>query len=64
MNKLKILVVDDDNNLTLLIKVGLKAAEYEVQTANSAAEAIQTFLKFKPQLVLTDIGSGKKMVWI
>ena len=58
MNKFKILVVDDDDNLALLIKVGLKAAEYEVKTANSAAEAIQTFLRFKPQLVLTDIGIG------
>jgi CheY-like chemotaxis protein len=59
MNKFKILVVDDDDNLALLIKVGLKAAEYEVKTANSAADAIQTFLSFKPQLVLTDIGIGE-----
>ena len=60
MNKFKILVVDDDDNLALLIKVGLKAAEYEVKTANSAAEAMQTFLRFKPQLVLTDIGIGEE----
>jgi two-component system, NtrC family, response regulator AtoC len=60
MNKFKILVVDDDDNLALLIKVGLRAAEYEVKTANSAAEAIQTFLRFKPQLVLTDIGIGEE----
>ena len=60
MNKFKILVVDDDDNLALLIKVGLKAAEYEVKTANSATEAMQTFLRFKPQLVLTDIGIGEE----
>ncbi len=56
----KILVVDDDDNLALLIKVGLKAAEYDVKTANSAAEALQIFLRFKPQLVLTDIGIGEE----
>ena len=60
MNKFKILVVDDDDNLALLIKVGLKAAAYEVNTANSAAEAMHTFLTFKPQLVLTDIGIGEE----
>ena len=60
MNKFKILVVDDDENLALLIKVGLRAAEYEVKTANSAAEAMQTFLRFKPELILTDIGIGEE----
>lgn len=60
MSKFKILVVDDDDNLALLIKVGLKAAKYEVKTANSAGEAIRTFMSFKPQLVVTDIGIGEE----
>ena len=56
MKKFKILIVDDDANLTLLIEARLRAVGYQVRTANSAAEAYQTFLNFRPHLVLTDIG--------
>jgi DNA-binding response OmpR family regulator len=58
MNNVKILIVDDDVNLTLLIEARLKAADYDVRAANSAGEAYRTFLTFKPQVVLTDIGIG------
>ena len=60
MKNLKILVVDDNDNLALLLQARLIVAEYEVRTANSAAEAYQTFLTFTPHLVLTDIGIGEE----
>ena len=60
MDKFKIIIVDDDDNLALLIEARLKAAGYEVRTAHSAAEAYQTFLTFKPHLILTDIGIGEE----
>jgi two-component system, NtrC family, response regulator AtoC len=58
MKNVKILIVDDDANLALLIEARLKAADYDVRAATSAGEAFRTFLTFKPQLVLTDIGIG------
>ena len=60
MKECKILIVDDADNLTLLLESRLEAASYEVKTANSAEDAYQTFLKFKPDLVLTDIGIGEE----
>ncbi len=58
MKKIKILIVDDDENLTLLIEARLKATDYNVRIANSAGAAYRTYLSFKPQLVITDIGIG------
>ena len=60
MKKFRILIVDDDNNLALLLEARFKAADWDVSTANSAAEAYRRFFKFKPHLVLTDIGIGAK----
>jgi DNA-binding response OmpR family regulator len=60
MKKYRVLIVDDDANLTLLIEARLAASGYKVRTANSAGEAYQTFLAFKPHLVLTDIGIGEE----
>lgn len=60
MKKFKVLIVDDDDHLALLIETRLKAAGYEARTANSAAQAYQTFLGFKPEIVLTDIGIGEE----
>jgi len=58
MKNPKILVVDDDENLTLLMGVRLQASDYDVRIANSAGEAFRVFLCFKPNLVITDIGIG------
>jgi two-component system response regulator AtoC len=60
MKECKILIVDDADNLALLLESRLEAANYEVRTAGCAAEAYQTFLTFKPDLVLTDIGIGEE----
>jgi DNA-binding response OmpR family regulator len=58
MEKIKVLIVEDDEHLTLLIEMRLTAADYDVRTASNAGEAYGTFLTFKPKLVLTDIGIG------
>ncbi|MCR5833323.1 MAG: diguanylate cyclase [Selenomonadaceae bacterium] len=50
----KILVVDDDEMLIMMAKFIL-STRYEVVTANSGTEAIDIFLKEKPDLVLTDL---------
>ena len=58
METFRILSVEDDANLALLLEARLKAADYDVRTANNAAEAYRTFLTFKPHLLLMDIAIG------
>lgn len=60
MKKAKILIVEDDENLALLIEARLKASNYDVRTANNAEEAYRIYFAFKPLLVLTDIGIGEE----
>lgn len=51
----KILVVDDDPQITTLVEFALSRAGYEVCTANSGREAIRAALAETPALVLLDI---------
>lgn len=60
MEAFKVLVVDDDGNLSFLIRERLGSEGYEVQIAESAAEGYQTYLMFRPDLVLTDISMGEE----
>lgn len=60
MKTCKILIVDDDATLALLLEARLKAADYDVRIADTAAEAYRTFLTFKPHLLLTDISIGNE----
>jgi len=55
MKTFKILVVDDDDNLSFLIGERLGNEGYEVRSAESVAEGYLTYLKFRPDLVLTDV---------
>ncbi len=50
----KILVVDDDNDMCLLLNRFLTRNGYEVSSANSGAGAIDLMKKSKPDLVLCD----------
>ena len=55
-NKKRILVVDDEASITRLLKLNLEQTdEYEVHTENSAREAIEAVLWFKPDLILLDV---------
>jgi DNA-binding response OmpR family regulator len=58
MNKYKILLVDDDRNLSYLLRMRLENENFEVASAHSATEGYLMFLAFKPDLVLTDISMG------
>lgn len=58
MGKFKILVVDDDVNLSFLLQQRLESEGYEAQSANSVSAAYLTSQLFKPDLVLTDINMG------
>lgn len=50
----KILVIDDDNDMCLLLNRFLSRQGYEVATANSGADALEWLKKSEPLLVLCD----------
>src|SRR4030066_122900 len=58
----KILIVDDDKQIALLLASRLKANQYEVVVAYDAMQAVAKALREKPDLILLDIkmpaGSG------
>ena len=51
----KILVVDDEIEITGLLKKFLKKEGHEVVTANSGEECLKKFTEEKPQIILLDI---------
>jgi two-component system KDP operon response regulator KdpE len=51
----RILVVDDDAQLTRVLRTGLKSRGYEVRTAPDGAIALETFNEWQPDLVITDL---------
>jgi DNA-binding response OmpR family regulator len=66
-NALRILVVDDDIDLLMLLERKLQQQGYCVESAASLAEAEYVASLFKPQLVLIDINvggeDGRQLCW-
>ncbi|MBW4617028.1 MAG: response regulator [Desmonostoc vinosum HA7617-LM4] len=56
LNGLQILVVDDDEDTREMLKFILEQCEAQVNTAASAAEALQIFAQLAPDVLLCDIG--------
>lgn len=55
MEKTKILVVDDERQVTRVLRRSLAALEYDVRTAADGESALETFLDFHPDVVITDL---------
>jgi two-component system, NtrC family, response regulator GlrR len=53
--KARILVVDDDPGLLRLLTIRLRAENYEVEAVESAAAALASCARFRPDLVITDL---------
>jgi two-component system KDP operon response regulator KdpE len=51
----KILMVDDENQITRVLRRSLMAASYDVRTAADGESALDTFRDFKPDLIITDL---------
>ncbi len=51
----KILVVDDEESITDIIKIMLSAKGYEVIIANNGKQGLDLYREKKPDLVITDI---------
>ena len=51
----RILVVDDDPDITFAISLFLKRAEHEVQVAATRADGLKAIEAFKPDLLILDV---------
>ena len=52
---MKILIVDDELNITRVLRRSLAAHRFEVRAANDGETAIDTFRDFAPDLIITDL---------
>ena len=51
----RILIVDDEPQLTRVLRTGFKARGYEVRVAADGVQALETFGDWQPDLVVTDL---------
>ena len=63
MTDTKILIVDDDSNISDLLTLYLENEGYSVKTASDGVEGLNYFKIFEPDLVLLDIMLPKKDGW-
>ncbi|MEM8718011.1 MAG: response regulator transcription factor [Cyanobacteria bacterium P01_G01_bin.39] len=50
-----ILVVEDNDDLSILLKLVLESAGYQVATVNNGRDALESLAKTDPQLILMDV---------
>ncbi len=55
MNNHRILVVDDEPQITRVLRRGLSSQGFEVQVGEDGEEALAVFHQWKPDLVITDL---------
>ena len=53
--KSRVLVVDDEPQITRVLRTVLTSQGYQVQTATEGEAALSTFTAFRPELVITDL---------
>ena len=51
----RILVIDDETQITRVLRAALSAQGYDVRTANDPEEGLRTFKDWPPDLVITDL---------
>ena len=59
----KILVVDDDPNISDLLKIYFENEGYDVKTVADGVEGVNAFKQYEPDLVLLDLMLPKKDGW-
>lgn len=55
MNRIKILLVDDDRKNAMLLRRFIEAEGYDVEYAENGARGIEAYRKYSPDLILLDI---------
>lgn len=51
----RILVIDDEPQITRVLRASLSAQAFDVRTANDPEEGLRLFAEWKPDLVITDL---------
>ncbi len=51
----KILVVDDEAQITRVLRRGLESSGYQVRTANDGRSGLETYRSWLPDLIITDL---------
>jgi two-component system KDP operon response regulator KdpE len=52
---MRILIVDDEKQITRVLRTSLQSSGYEVSVANDGMEAFTLFKSFSPDLIITDL---------
>src|SRR5262249_45163087 len=55
MSAEKVLIVDDDEDILLIVQTILTSAGYSTHTARTGREGVDTALEFQPALILLDV---------
>ena len=55
MPKIKVLVVDDDNNICEYLRLYLEKEDFEVLICHDGVQALDKFQKFNPAIILLDV---------
>ncbi|MEE1144456.1 MAG: response regulator transcription factor [Acutalibacteraceae bacterium] len=55
MPKIKVLVVDDDNNICEYLRLYLEKEDFEVLVCHDGTQALDKFQKFNPAIILLDV---------
>jgi two-component system KDP operon response regulator KdpE len=53
--KSRILIIDDETQITRVLRAGLSAQGFDVRTANDPEEGLVTYREWAPDLVITDL---------
>ena len=56
LDRIRVLVVDDDHDTLMLLGMFLRKQRAVVETAGSAAEALEVMKSFQPDVIVSDIG--------
>jgi CheY-like chemotaxis protein len=59
----KILVVDDEENIVMILKDSLEFSGFQVVTASNGVEALDVVVKEHPELMILDIGMPRMDGW-
>ena len=52
MNNIKVMVVDDDNNICEFLRLYLEKEGYEVSICHDGQAALDTYQQFNPSIIL------------
>ena len=63
MNKIKVMVVDDDNNICEYLRLYLEKEEFDVEIHHDGKTAIDNLAKFNPAIILLDVMMPKMDGW-